>query len=70
MATHGARTPCSCTRPSGSPDGSRARDVGIVVRPKGLLKRDLLVQVRFLGRGDDLVLFVRMTAEDITKLAD
>jgi sporulation protein YlmC with PRC-barrel domain len=44
--------------------------VGIVVRPKGLFKHDLLVQVRFLDRGDDLVLFVRMTAEDVTKLAE
>jgi hypothetical protein len=44
--------------------------VGIVVRPKGLFKHDLLVQVRFLDRGDDLVLFVRMTAEDIAKLAE
>jgi len=44
--------------------------VGIVVRPKGLFKHDLLVQVRFLDRGDDLVLFVRMTPEDIAKLAE
>jgi hypothetical protein len=41
-----------------------------VVRPKGLFKHDLLVQVRFLDRGDDLVLFVRMTPEDIAKLAE
>ncbi len=44
--------------------------VGIVVRPKGLFHRDLLVQVRFLDRSDDLVLFVRMTPEDISRLAD
>ena len=43
--------------------------VGIVVRPKGLFHRDLLVQVRFLDRSDDLVLFVRMTPEDISRLA-
>jgi uncharacterized protein YrrD len=43
--------------------------VGIVVRPKGLFQRDLLVQVRFLDRSDDLVLFLRMTLEDISKLA-
>ena len=44
--------------------------VGIVVRPKGLFKRDLVVQVRFLDRSDDLVLFVRMTPEDISRLAE
>jgi sporulation protein YlmC with PRC-barrel domain len=44
--------------------------VGIVVRPKGLFKRNLLVQVRFLDRSDDLVLFVRMTPEDISRIAE
>jgi sporulation protein YlmC with PRC-barrel domain len=44
--------------------------VGIVVHPKGLFKHDLLVQVRFLDRSDDLVLFVRMTPEDLSKLAE
>jgi uncharacterized protein YrrD len=44
--------------------------VGIVVRPNGLFKHDLVVQVRFLDRSDDLVLFVRMTPEDISKLAE
>ena len=44
--------------------------VGIVVRPNGLFKHDLVVQVRFLDRSDDLVLFVRMTTEDISKLAE
>jgi hypothetical protein len=44
--------------------------VGIVVRPNGLFKHDLIVQVRFLDRGDDLVLFVRMTPEDVSKLVE
>ena len=44
--------------------------VGIVVAPRDLYKHDLLVQVRFLDRGDDLVLFVPMTAEDVTRLAE
>lgn len=44
--------------------------VGIVVRPNGLFKHDLVVQVRFLDRSDDLVLFVRMTPEDISNLAE
>lgn len=44
--------------------------VGVVVHPNGLFRHDLVVQVRFLDRGDDLVLFVRMTPEDISKLAE
>ncbi|MFZ0129750.1 MAG: hypothetical protein WAL77_10050 [Candidatus Dormiibacterota bacterium] len=44
--------------------------VGIVVRPKGLFKHDLVIQVRFLDRSDDLVLFVRMTPEDISRIAE
>jgi len=44
--------------------------VGIVVRPAGLFTRDVVVQVRFLDRSDDLALFVRMTPEDVAKLAE
>jgi uncharacterized protein YrrD len=44
--------------------------VGIVVRPVGLFTHDVVVQVRFLDRSDDLALFVRMTAEDVAKLAE
>jgi sporulation protein YlmC with PRC-barrel domain len=43
--------------------------VGIVVRPTGLFTHDVVVQVRFLDRSDDMALFVRMTPEDVAKLA-
>jgi sporulation protein YlmC with PRC-barrel domain len=42
---------------------------GIVVRPVGFFKHDIVVQVRFLDRSDDMALFVRMTSEDVAKLA-
>jgi sporulation protein YlmC with PRC-barrel domain len=44
--------------------------VGIVVRPAGFFKHDVVVQVRFLDRSDDLALFLRMTREDVVKLAE
>jgi sporulation protein YlmC with PRC-barrel domain len=43
--------------------------VGIVVRPVGFFKRDVVVQVRFLDRSDDLALFLRMTRDDVEHLA-
>jgi sporulation protein YlmC with PRC-barrel domain len=42
--------------------------VGIVVRTRGLLAHDVVVQVRFLDRSDDLALFLRMTPEDVRRL--
>ena len=42
--------------------------VGIVVRARGLLAHDVVVQVRFLDRSDDLALFLRMTPGDVTRL--
>ena len=44
--------------------------VGIVVRPVGFFKHDVVVQVRFLDRSDDMALFLRMTREDVAKLAE
>jgi sporulation protein YlmC with PRC-barrel domain len=44
--------------------------VGIVVRPVGFFKHDVVVQVRFLDRSDDLALFLRMTTDDVLKLAE
>ena len=44
--------------------------VGIVVRPNGFFHHDVVVQVRFLDRSDDLALFVRMTPEDVRRLAE
>ena len=44
--------------------------VGIVVRPNGLFAHDVVVQVRFLDRSDDLALFLRMTPEDVGSCPD
>jgi sporulation protein YlmC with PRC-barrel domain len=43
--------------------------VGIRVRPSGFFTADVVVQVRFLDRSDDLALFLRMSPEDVTHLA-
>jgi sporulation protein YlmC with PRC-barrel domain len=44
--------------------------VGIVVRANGFFAHDMLVQVRFLERSDDLALFLRMTPEDVRRLSE
>jgi sporulation protein YlmC with PRC-barrel domain len=44
--------------------------VGIVVRAGGFFARDVVVQVRFLDRSDDLALFLRMTPEDVKRLSE
>jgi sporulation protein YlmC with PRC-barrel domain len=44
--------------------------VGIVVRPSGFFKHDVVVQVRFLDRSDDMALFLRMTRADVEQLAE
>ena len=44
--------------------------VGIVVRPNGFFHHDVVVQVRFLDRSDDLALFVRMTRRTSRQLAE
>jgi sporulation protein YlmC with PRC-barrel domain len=44
--------------------------VGIVVRPTGFFTHDVVVQVRFLDRSDDLALFLRMTPEDVKRLSE
>jgi hypothetical protein len=44
--------------------------VGIVVRPNGFFAGDMVVQVRFLDRSDDMALFVRMTPDDVKRLSE
>ena len=44
--------------------------VGIVVRANGFFAHDVVVQVRFLDRSDDLALFLRMTPEDVRQLSE
>jgi sporulation protein YlmC with PRC-barrel domain len=41
---------------------------GIVVHPVGFFKEDVLLQVRFLGRSDDLALFAHLTEADLEHL--
>jgi sporulation protein YlmC with PRC-barrel domain len=54
----------------------RVRDVildegelaGIVLRPSGFFKHDVVLQARFLERSDDAVLFAKLTDEDLEHL--
>jgi len=41
---------------------------GVVIRPVGFFKEDVLLQVRFLDRSDDLALFAHLTEADIARL--
>jgi sporulation protein YlmC with PRC-barrel domain len=42
--------------------------VGIVMRPDGFFKEDVVLQVRFLDRSDDAALFARLRDEDLEQL--
>jgi sporulation protein YlmC with PRC-barrel domain len=42
--------------------------VGVVMHPAGFFTEDVLLQVRFLGRSDDLALFAHLTESDLTHL--
>jgi hypothetical protein len=44
--------------------------VGIVIRANGFFGHDVVVQIRFLDRSDDMALFVRMTQEDVKRLSE
>jgi hypothetical protein len=41
---------------------------GVVVRPSGFLSHDVLLQIRFIDRADDLCLFTHVTEEDLNRL--
>ena len=41
---------------------------GVVVHPVGFFKEDVLLQIRFLGRSDDLALFAHLSEADIARL--
>ena len=43
--------------------------IGVVMRPSGFFKEDVLLQVRFLGRSDDMALFAQLTEADLRHLA-
>lgn len=42
--------------------------VGVVMHPAGFFKQDVLLQVRFLGRSDDMALFAHLTEDDLQHL--
>lgn len=42
--------------------------IGIVMHPSGFFKEDVLLQVRFLGRSDDLALFAHLSEDDLRHL--
>ena len=42
--------------------------IGVVMQPAGFFKEDVLLQVRFFGRSDDLALFAHLTEDDLQHL--
>ena len=42
--------------------------IGVVMHPAGFFKEDVLLQVRFLGRSDDLALFAHLSEDDLRHL--
>jgi uncharacterized protein YrrD len=44
------------------------RLVGVVIRPEGFFKRDVVLPIGFIDRADDLALFAQLTEADIEQL--
>jgi uncharacterized protein YrrD len=42
--------------------------IGIVIRPEGFFKRDVVLPIRFISRADDMALFADLTESDIEQL--
>ena len=42
--------------------------VGVVIKPEGFFKRDVVLPVKFISRADDLALFADLTESDIEQL--
>src|SRR6202521_1340680 len=68
-----ARTSCSGKRASASAGCATfcmtvARLVGVVIHPDGWWEHDVVLQVRFLERSDDLALFAHLTDRDVERL--
>lgn len=42
--------------------------IGIVIRPDGFFKRDVVLPVRFIDRADDMALFAHLSQSDVEKL--
>jgi sporulation protein YlmC with PRC-barrel domain len=44
------------------------RLVGVVIRPEGFFKRDVVLPIKFINRADDMALFAALTEADIEQL--
>jgi len=42
--------------------------IGVVIRPDGFFKRDVVLPTRFINRADDMALFADLTESDIEQL--
>jgi len=42
--------------------------IGVVIRPEGFFKRDVVLPVRFIERADDMALFAQLSEADIEQL--
>jgi uncharacterized protein YrrD len=42
--------------------------IGVVVRPEGFFKRDVVLPINFINRADDMALFADLTESDIEQL--
>lgn len=42
--------------------------VGVVIRPEGFFRKDVVLPIRFISRADDLALFASLNESDIEKL--
>jgi sporulation protein YlmC with PRC-barrel domain len=42
--------------------------IGVVIRPEGFFKRDVVLPIRFINRADDMALFADLTESDIDQL--
>ena len=42
--------------------------IGVVIRPDGFFKRDVVLPIRFISRADDMALFAHLTESDVEQL--
>jgi hypothetical protein len=42
--------------------------IGVVIRPEGFFKRDVVLPIRFISRADDMALFAALNESDIEHL--
>lgn len=46
----------------------RGKLIGVVIRPEGFFKREVVLPIRFISRADDLALFADLTESDVDQL--